>query len=752
VGLCAGAFMGGVLAVLLAPALATPAGLAAVAVAGCGAACARRGRWLTFFCAGFLLCHAAAAPQLQRRQAEDERALLHARIVSIPVRDGDLLRFDAELRDARGLRPVQRARLAWRLHGARAANESPLAADEWRLALKLRAPRAAVNPGAVDVERNLFRDRIDVLGEVIESRLNERVARHPHSLLGLREDLVRWIDAVVDERSAAALLAALAVGATGEVSREQWRIFNATGITHLVAISGLHVTLFAWLAMRCTAWAWRHAARLGVRVRRDSATAAAGVAFATAYALLAGFSVPTQRTLAMLCLFLLWRSRARAAPLSASLGLSLVLVLLLDPFAPLGAGLWLSFGTVGAILLAAGTRLLPGAPLAQFLALQFWVTVALLPATLAVFGSVSVAGLLVNLVAIPLFSFLLVPLVLGATALHLLLPAALQPLPVALLRIAASVIDASWPLFADAADWSFALWRAAPGGLEYLLALAALGIVLCPWGLALRASTALLLAPVATAPAGPERGVLQLHVLDVGQGLSVLLRTANHSLLFDTGDSFRSDGAQAERVVVPFAAARGLRTLDLLVLPRVSIDAGAGVTVLQAQLRARRIVAGTRAPPLPPEFEPCATAGAWEWDGLQFELQSVPEGSCVLQVRGAAGSVLLTGDLAAADERELLERGLRPTDVVVVPRHAAASASSAAFVAQLRPRWALASLRASARQSAAFARVSARWQASGASMLDTASAGALSLELSPGRPPAPARAARLQGWGLWRLP
>jgi competence protein ComEC len=752
VGSSAVAFLGGVLAVLLAPGPASDSGLVAIVMAGAGALCLRRARWLAFFCAGLLCCHASAAPQLARRQQQVERALLDARIVSIPVRDGDTLRFDAQLRDARLQRPVQRARIVWRLRtaGARAAPPEP--GDEWRLALRLRAPRATVNPGAVDAERNLFRDRIDALGEVIDSPLNLRLARHPHNLLALRGRLARWIDTTVSERSAAALVAALAVGATGDVSREQWRIFNATGITHLVAISGLHVTLFAWLAMRATSALWRCAALAGLRWRRDSLTAVAGIACACAYALLAGFSVPTQRTLAMLSLFLLWRSRSRAAPMSTSLALSLVAVLLLDPFAPLGAGLWLSFGAVAAILLTAGTRLRTGSKLREFLQLQIWVTVALAPATLAVFGSVSLAGLLVNLAAIPLFSFLLVPLVLAAVAAHLALPTVLHAVPDSLLQIAAWFIERSWPMFAAAADWSFALWRATPSGLEYLLALLALAIVLCPWAAALRASSLLLVLPLAVAEAPPVRGAVELTVLDVGQGLAVLLRTRGHNLLYGGGEGFRSNGATAERVLLPYLASRGVQALDLVVLPRSSIDAGAAITVLSGQLRVQRIVAGGVAAALPPEFAACPAALSWSWDALQFELRRAANGSCLVYVSGAGGAVLLAGDVDAASERALLEQGLQPAAVAIVPRHGAANASSPQFIERLAARWAIASLRYSARDSSAYADVVSRWRAAGATLLDTAGSGALRFTLEPGVRNGAPMTARLRSIGLWRVP
>ncbi|MEO7773331.1 MAG: DNA internalization-related competence protein ComEC/Rec2 [Steroidobacteraceae bacterium] len=747
--------LAGVLAVLLAPGLATTAGLVAIACAGCVALTRRRVHWLAFFCAGFLCCHASAAPQLAQRQQLDERRLLAVRIASIPVREADLLRFDAELRDPREHMPAQRARVVWRLRDP-ARQTVPEAGDVWQLALKVRPPRAAVNPGAVDVERSLFRDRIDALGEVIDSPLNRRTARHSHTLLALRERIVRNIDTAVPERSAAALLAALAVGATGDVSREQWRIFNATGITHLVAISGLHVTLFAWLAMRATAWAWRYVALLGLRWRRDSVTAVAGIGAAWGYALLAGFSVPTQRTLVMLALFLLWRSRARAAPMSASLALSLVAVLVMDPFAPLGAGLWLSFGAVAAILLTAGTRLRPAGKLREFLLLQFWVTVALLPATLAVFGSVSLAGLLVNLAAIPLFSLVLVPLVLGAVALRLALPQALALLPDLLLRLAAWLVEVTWPAFAAAADWRFALWRAAPEGAEYLLAFAALAIVLCAWPLALRASTLLLLVPLASSAAAPARGGVDISVLDVGQGLAVLLRTTRHVLLYDTGDTFRSAGAPAERVLGPYAARLGVRALDLVVLPSLSIDAGAGVTALRGQWWGGRVIAGGPGESLPPEFEGCVQSLPWEWDGVRFELQSAANDTCVLRASGPAGAILLTGDIDAASERELLDRGLGRASVVIIPRHAAASASSPVFVEHVRARWAIASVRAGARESASYKTITQRWRAAGATVLDTASGGALRLRLVPGSVTASIESARARrfgaGTGLWRLP
>ena len=753
----AASFLAGVVAVLLCP-QQLPAGttplLAAIAVA---ALCRRAWQPATFLGTGALLAHLAVGQHFAGLQQTEQRLLAEVQILGIPRLTAAGLLFDAELNFPRQpSRVAQRGRVTWRDPG----NAIPRAGDRWHLALRLQAPRARSNPDAVDLERNSLRDHIQVVGRVLDSPLNRRLAASPAALDAVRQRIADRIMASVPDPASAALLAALAVGATGDVSRESWRVFNATGITHLVAISGLHVTLFAMLAMAGARRLWIPLARLGLQVRRDPFAALAGMLLATGYALLAGFSVPTQRTLLMLGVWLLWRCTGRSASGTGAVTVAAILVLLWDPFSVLAAGFWLSFVAVCAIIWIAGGRPLQPGKLRAALLVQFAVTMALLPVTFAIFGSLSLAGLLVNIVAIPLFSLLLVPAVLGATAALLCLPAAAGgALATLLLGIAGKVAMYLLPALSAVANLDFALWWVSPPAVWYALALPAVALALLPWASTLRLSAALCLLPLSGVRDPLAPGALQLTVFDVGQATAVLVGTRNHSLLYGTGDSYGSRGGPMEQIILPHLRARRIRRLDALLLDRVDRDTAEGLLAIDAQRSPamRPMAARAAGRDLPPQLASCEAGQGWIWDGVRFEVlypssesgPPLPATSCVLRISGAGGSLLLTGNADAAVEQQLLARGLGHSDVLLVPRHGSAQASTQAFLQAVAPRYALASLGAGSLNTDSLEVVKARYAAVGAGWYDTASNGALQMRLQAGSP-AGVTGQRTRGLGVWR--
>jgi competence protein ComEC len=568
-----------------------------------------------------------------------DRLLVEAQVSGLPRQLPDGWQFDADLSFPREpARAVVHARVTWR-----GAGVQPVAAGEsWHLAVTLRPPESSVNPGLPEATRHLLRDHVQALGQVLDSPLNRRSASARPGLTSLRERLARRIGAAVDDPSASALLAALAVGDTTLVQPEQWRVFNATGITHLVAISGMHVTVFAVAAMAACRRLWRIAAARGLRLRREPCAIVAGLLLATMYALLAGFSVPTQRTLVMLAAWLGWRAAGRMARPSASVAVALVIVVAFDPLALLSAGFWLSFVAVAAIIAFVGCRVPAPRGLRAAAAVQYAVAVALLPLSLLIFDGYSLAGLLVNIAAIPLFSWLLVPPVLLATALLLLPLPGLDLIAQLLLACAGQVAVLSWPWLTAAADLPHALFQAAP--LPGWYPLAAVGVLLAvlPWTRRLRLLALSCLVPLAmdTRQRLPA-GEFTADVLDVGRGLAVLVATRHQVLLFGTGERFGSRGRTVERVVVPVARWRGLARVDRLVAGRLTADAGDGVTAAVAFL-GRPLLAATAMPgrDLAPEFTDCARLAGWDSDGVSFRPLRGAAG-CSLWIGGAGGSLLL---------------------------------------------------------------------------------------------------------------
>ncbi len=668
----------------------------------------------------------------------DTRVLLEGTIVSVPAREGAELHFDAEVRllegEAGGDRRPRRARLAWRDPPI-----EPRVGERWQFITRM-VGAGEINYAGPDHERVTIRDRVHFTAQVLPAALNTRLALADDSIDGLRAWIALRIVGRVADSDAAALITALGVGLTSGMSTDQWRVFNATGTTHLVAISGLHVTLFALLSFLLARNLWRWLPLQGYLAREPFAMLL-GLGAAGGYALLAGFSVPTQRTWVTLAVFAGARLCARHVSAARTWSLALAAVLLFDPFAPLAAGFWLSFVAV-AVILMVETTCLQAAPRARrALAMQFAVMLALAPLTFAVFGSVSLIGLVVNLLAIPVISFVFVPLVLAGA-----LAAWLWPVADGLLfGAAAKLYEWLWPGMVWAADRDLALWRMEPPLWWYALALPAALWLLRRWPLVLRLSAAAAALPLICAPSRlPQPGEFRASVLDAGRGSAVLLATHEHVLLFDTGDAWNTHGTRVSRFVSPALDALGGRRVDLLVLPALNPDRGRGAAVLAAERGVERILAGGGWPGTSLPATNCRDT-RFRWDGIDFEVFGAGREYCVLRVSAGEQALLLAGDLDAAAEGELLAR-LPPralaSDVVLMSRQAGSPGSSRQWIDSLGAHLAIAS--GGTAGSNARAQTIDRWRASGAGILDTRRDGGIEIGFGAHgiavRPPA--RAAR----------
>ncbi|CAD5374597.1 Competence protein ComEC [Rubrivivax sp. A210] len=588
--------------------------------------------------------------------------------------------------------------------------EEVRAGQRWRLPLRLRQPHGHLNPHGFDLELWLFERGLRASGQV-RSRAGEpalllaAVAGRP--LQRARQAARDAIQMQVADPRAAGVLAALAIGDQAAIGRADWDLFRTTGVAHLMSISGLHVTMFAWLAGLLIARLWRLGRRLPLACPAQQAARWGGLAAAAAYALLAGWGVPAQRTVCMLALVALLRGGARRWPLPAVLLAAALAVALLDPWALLQAGFWLSFVAVG--LLAASEPVQPAlvdAPagwwprarraLREGLRSQAVATVGLAPLSLVFFQQLSLVGFGANLVAIPLVTLLIAPLSLLG-----LLMAPLWQLAAALVQGLAWLLQGLAGL--PWAQWQAAVappWAVACGLLAGLLAVAPL-----PWRLRLLALP-LMLPLVAPPLQRPAPGRFELVAADIGQGTAVLLRTANHLLVYDSGPQYARESDAGGRVLVPLLRARGEPRIALLVLSHRDLDHVGGAAALLAALPVAALSTSLEdGHPLrasgPPHTR-CLAGQVWNWDGVNFQvLHPRPEDydsaakpnalSCVLHVQGADRSVLLTGDIEAPQEAALLRRSPEalPADVLLVPHHGSRTSSTADFIAAVAPRLAL---------------------------------------------------------------
>jgi len=702
---------------LLPPAEALALGLAAAAAA----AMLRRLPFVPMLCvalAAFALTEARAGWRLAealQAQADARDLVLVGTVASLPRNGLEATRFEFEVESAEASgEPVAvpaRVALSWyRGFDGQAlllgAGVEVRAGQRWRLPVRLRPPRGALNPHGFDFELWLFERGLRATGHV------RSVPGRPAVLLApgacclvdrLRQQVRDAIDARVADPGPAGVLAALAVGDQAAIERADWDLFRDTGVAHLMSISGLHVTMFAWLVAALVSALWRRSERLTWRLPAAAAAPVFGLAAAVAYAVFSGWGVPAQRTVWMLATVVATRLAGVRWPPMAVLLAAAVVVVGADPWALLQPGFWLSFAAVGLLMAAdpVDTPMAAGsagagrwaAAARAALRSQFVATLGLAPLTLVFFQQVSLVGFVANLLAIPTVTLVVTPLALGGVMLPVLWDAAAGV--VSLLGAALRILAAS-----PAAVWSAAAappWAVAAGLAGALLAV-------LPWPWRLRTLGVLMMVPLAwPAPQRVPHGHFDLVVPDVGQGNAVLVRTRGHLLVYDAGPRWSPDADAGSRVLLPLLRGRGEAAVDLLVLSHRDADHVGGADALLAH-------AGVRA--LASSLEPghplragavahsaCAAGQRWEWDGVRFEfLHPLPgspppaspnAASCVLRVQAAGRSLLLAGDIEAAQEALLVAAhgtALR-SDALLVPHHGSRTSSSAAFLAAVSPKY-----------------------------------------------------------------
>ncbi len=658
--------------------------------------------------------------------------VVEGRIASLPEETAGAVRFlfrvDSARREGLDIGFTGLVRLAWYV------DQPDLRPGErWRLSVRLKPPHGFANPGGFAYERWLFLQGIRATGSVRDKGVHQRLEDGPgrYPIDRWRQGLQRHISDTLSGEPGQGLVRALVLGDRSGLSPEQWEVLARTGTNHLVAISGLHVGLVAAFLFFLVRRAWSLSARLVLAAPAPRAAAVVAFLGAFGYSGLAGFAVSTQRALIMLAVVLgaiFWGRIVRPA---AGLLLALVGVLLLDPGAVLSYGFWLSFGAVAVLLYSLGRRLPDARVWSRWGRAQWAVAVGLLPMLLLLFGRASLVAPLVNLLAVPLFSLILLPGVLTATM------ASLLPGLDSLLVGAAYVLDRGFGLLVEASTWSWAVASVSgrPGWV-WVSAFSGALLLLVPRGVPGRWLGVLLLSPLLLVrPAVPAPGEAEFTLLDVGQGLSAVVRTRHHALVYDVGPAYASGFNTAEAVLLPFLREEGIERIDLLILSHADRDHAGGFPALNARIPIGGVLSGE---PTGEKARPCRTGDAWTWDGVRFELLHPDEeglkgndSSCVLSVRTSGASVLLPGDIGGrVEDRLAAEMGTRlRSDILVASHHGSAGSSSAVFLAAVAPRYVLYSTGFADRFGFPAQEVRERVAALGAAQLDTAATGAIRFRL-----------------------
>ncbi len=649
---------------------------------------------------------------------------LQGQVVGLPEQGKGVVRFQLEGISARKALLPTRMRLAW--HGGPAMQ----AGETWRLAVKLKRPRGLVNPQGFDYEAWLLAQRIGAQGTV---KQGERLSAASGPLAW--RDQLRQRMLAVDAFGREGALAALVLGDGSGLSSADWRVLQDTGTVHLLVISGQHIGLLAALLYGLVAGM----ARLGLWPQglpwlpSACVLAAAG---ALGYGVLAGFQVPVQRACVTVALVLIWRLRFRHLGVWLPILLALDVVLLAEPLASLQAGFWLSFGAVVVLVWVFAGRLGAWPWWQTWGRAQWTMSMGLLPLLLGLGLPISLSGPLANLLAVPWVSLAVVPLaLLGSVTL---------PVPwlgERLLQLAGGVLDLLFRFLALLAEWQPAWLAPQVSSWAWLLGTLGALVLLAPAGVPIRALGVALLAPLLWAPRTEvPSGQAEVWQLDVGQGLAVLVRTRQHTLLYDAGPRY-GDFDSGERLVLPSLRSLGVERLDLLLISHADNDHAGGALAVTRGLPVAQVLSGEAGDVKPAlGAMPCSDGARWQWDDVHFETWRWPhasssnQASCVLWINANGERLLLTGDIdVAAEAAWLAAHPGRTADWVQAPHHGSRSSSSGAFLRALAPHSVLISRGAHNAFGHPHPQVLARYQALGLRVYDSVQQGALRLQLGANR-------------------
>jgi len=724
------------------------------------------------FLIGFVLMSTSAISQHAKKldpQWVQQPLTFSARILDFPIHNNGTSSLIVRPLDRPGLPP--RIRLSW--HDSAAL---PNLGEVWRLSVRLKRPRGLSNPGGFDFEAWLFRERIGATGYVDNAGQNYRVKGEPvNPLTERRRSLVGRIASLLPDDEASAVLMAVSAGARHKISVQQWDLFARTGTSHLMAISGLHIGLASSFFLILTWCVFAVVTRR--RNIRDSSIVVALV-IAGMYTLLSGVAIPASRAFLMasvVCLAVLLRFRM---PFGKVLAISCGTIVVLAPLSILSPGFKLSFAAVGIIAMLGACHLerptisrIPAlnslfARITQLGRLQLALLFGLFPLTVLIFGRVAITAPFVNLAILPIFNIVTVPL----TLLGMLLDGPFLALgDQCLLWAHQSVIVVLRILeFTDQFPFVDLQIRRLEGA-AVLIAFAPALLVILPVGWPGRRIAWLAVLLVITyKPAPPPRGCLDLHVLDVGQGLAVLLRTHDKSLLYDTGPAFPRGRNMADLVVLPFLFGIGLDELDVLVISHGDQDHAGGIESVLSTIPVNRLLVGEPLQLLENsksldslstiQQTRCVAGISWRTERVRYSILhprirapwTRNNSSCVLEVTVGEHRILLAGDIESPVEKLLHHRRvLRPQATLVVPHHGSKTSSTSALVNATKPNLAIVTTGYGNRWGFPKADVLARWRESGANLVDTATSGAVTQRFCEGRPSSIIRRERHQSQRFW---
>lgn len=612
--------------------------------------------------------------------------------------------------------------------------------DQWQLQVRLKRPHGFRNPGSMDYEKWLFQKQIGATGYVVSGKYNKKISSHWYyrSIMRFRQKLKEKIDQQGYENSLTPFLSALLIGDRQGITQDQWRVFRRTGTSHLIAIAGLHIGLIAGFVFFVVSFLWKRIAFLTRHIPAQQAAAVIGLVTAFFYSALAGFSLPTQRALIMSSVFFGAIIMKRRVIDWYNVCLALLLVLLINPLSVLDTAFWLSFACVTLIVYGLQGRLKQTGIWWKWGRLQWAVTIGLLPLVLWSFHETSYVSPIANMIVVPWFGFIVLPLCfLGMNILFLSESAGHW-----IIWLAVKNLQFIWMFLEKLAHLSLVVLQYNIPNIWLLgSAIIAVIFILTPRGFPGRYLSFLFLLPLMTFQVQtPKQGELWFTLLDVGQGLSSVVRTQHHTLIFDAGPRFSKDFDAGSAVILPYLQFHGIHQIDKLIISHGDDDHVGGVLPILSKLSIREILSS-----VPHRFDKniahyCHQGQHWVWDGIQFDMLSPEIGdyhqgnnsSCVLKITVGDQSVLLTGDIEKSTERKLWQkkRHQLSSTVLIAPHHGSKTSSTQRFVEAVHPKIVLFPIGYRNRFRFPHHSIVRRYQNIGVKQYDTAHTGAISFKMT----------------------
>ena len=667
-------------------------------------------------------------------ELEGKKLLVTGSIASLPISEHHQTKiFFAITKLQSGRQTINEkanARLIWR--------EPPYplqVGDEWQLMVKLKRIHGTQNPGGFDFEAWSLQKGLQSTGYVVNDQRNRLLSHHvfQYPIDQFRQRLQTRIEQHLPHSSSAPWLMALMIGERTGMLNSDWQVLRKTGTNHLMAIGGLHIGIMSGFAYLLACWLWKRSAYLPLYFPSQLAGTCAAMAIGTTYSAIAGFSIPTQRACIMLIAFSIAHLSRKKLNAWHAWSFALLIVILMNPLLVLSESFWLSFGTIALIIYGMDGRLAPSGYWWKWGRVQWVIGVGLIPLTLYFFHECSLVSFIANSIAIPWLGFFVLPLCFLSDLLLFVWPSAAE----FILFLADRSLSGMWMMLTWFSQIHFSTWQQVIPTTS-LLVLTILGVILLllPIGTPARWIGILWVLPLLCySPAKPDHGAFWMTLLDVGQGLSVVVQTKRHVLVFDAGPKFHAGTDTGETIVVPYLQTLATRHIDMLVISHGDNDHIGGANALLQAYEVKTI--RTSVPEkLPVNIASDCLAGmSWKWDGVTFSflhpdryhLNDGNDSSCVLKIENAYYSVLLPGDIEKYAEQWLTQsqsKRLKST-VIVAPHHGSKTSDDRHFLELVQPEYVLYATGYRNRYHFPHQRVQHAYEQLGTIQFDTATLGAI---------------------------